>query len=339
MAEPAAAGSRESATNAARQERLLAHLEMLARPRHARWDALGLLAVRAYISDRLGALGPVEEHRFRSGIDDGTNLILRLPGRQSELAPLLVAAHYDGPLNSPGADDNATGVAALLELAEHWSREAARRPVWLVAFDQEEWGMLGSAALAADLMAAGQRLKLMVSLEMLGYTAPEQRYPIAAMGAIYGTRGDFIAVVGNTATAPLLPGLARRMGRHVPTRVLPVPNKGRSLPDAPQRPLPLLGPRLRRPVDHRHLLSAQSPLPPPQRHDRQPRSALPGGGHHSGGGGAGWLVKAAATSERAWWPNSNGSLNRSGPLTMRSGAFGHGASSCHGFAATRWKRT
>jgi Zn-dependent M28 family amino/carboxypeptidase len=231
MAEPAAAGSRESATNAARQERLLAHLEMLARPRHARWDALGLLAVRAYISDRLGALGPVEEHRFRSGIDDGTNLILRLPGRQSELAPLLVAAHYDGPLNSPGADDNATGVAALLELAEHWSREAARRPVWLVAFDQEEWGMLGSAALAADLMAAGQRLKLMVSLEMLGYTAPEQRYPIAAMGAIYGTRGDFIAVVGNTATAPLLPGLARRMGRHVPTRVLPVPNKGRSLPD------------------------------------------------------------------------------------------------------------
>ena len=231
MAEPGAASSRESATSAARRERLLAHLEVLARPRHARWDALGLLAVRAYIRDRLGGLGPVEEHRFRSGIDDGTNLILRLPGRQSGLDPLLVAAHYDGPLNSPGADDNATGVAALLELAEHWSREPPRRPVWLVAFDQEEWGMLGSASLAADLMAAGQRLKLMVSLEMLGYTAPEQRYPIAAMRAIYGTRGDFIAVIGNTATAPLLPGLARRMGRHVPTRVLPVPNKGRALPD------------------------------------------------------------------------------------------------------------
>jgi len=213
------------------QQRLLAHLEVLARPRHARWDALGLLAVRAYIRDRLGALGPVEEHRFRSGIDDGTNLILRLPGRQSGLDPLLVAAHYDGPLNSPGADDNATGVAALLELAAHWSCETPRRPVWLVAFDQEEWGMLGSAALAADLRAAGQRLKLMVSLEMLGYTAPEQRYPVAAMRALYGTQGDFIALVGNIATAPLLPGLARRMGRHVPTRVLPVPNKGRALPD------------------------------------------------------------------------------------------------------------
>jgi len=231
MAEPAAANSREFATTSARQERLLAHLEMLARPRHARWDALGLLAVRAYIRDRLGALGPVEEHRFRSGIDDGINLILRLPGRQSGLAPLLVAAHYDGPLNSPGADDNATGVAALLELAERWVRQPPRRPVWLVAFDQEEWGMLGSGALAAELRAAGQRLKLMVSLEMLGFTGPEQRYPVAAMRALYGERGDFIAVVGNTATAPLLPGLARRMGRHVPTRVLPVPNRGQGLPD------------------------------------------------------------------------------------------------------------
>jgi Zn-dependent M28 family amino/carboxypeptidase len=231
MADSAAPSDRESATISARQKRLLAHLEVLARPRHARWDALGLLAVRTYIRERLGALGPVEEHHFHSGIDDGTNLILRLPGRQNGLDPLLVAAHYDGPLNSPGADDNATGVAALLELAELWSHQPPRRPVWLVAFDQEEWGMLGSAALAADLRAAGQGLGLMVSLEMLGYTAPQQRYPIAAMRALYGERGDFIAVVGNIATAPLLPGLARRMGRHVPTRVLPVPLKGKSLPD------------------------------------------------------------------------------------------------------------
>jgi len=231
MGERAPENNQESAPSARLQERLLGHLEALARPRHARWDPLGLRAVRTYISERLGALGPVEEHRFRSGIDDGTNLILRLPGRQNGLDPLLVAAHYDGPLHSPGADDNATGVAALLELAQRWARTPPRRPVWLVAFDQEEWGMLGSAALAADLRAAGQRLRLMVSLEMLGYTAPEQRYPIAAMRSLYGVRGDFIAVVGNIATAPLLPGLARRMGRHVATRVLPVPNKGKALPD------------------------------------------------------------------------------------------------------------
>ena len=56
----------------------------------------------------------------------------------------------------------------------------------------------------------------------------------AAIHAIfhaYGDRGDFIAVIGNTGAARFLPGLARRMGEHVPIKVLPVPNKGHSLPD------------------------------------------------------------------------------------------------------------
>ena len=50
--------------------------------------------------------------------------------------PLLVGAHYDGPLHSPGADDNASGLVALLELARRWATDPPRRPVWLVAFDQ-----------------------------------------------------------------------------------------------------------------------------------------------------------------------------------------------------------
>ncbi|MFO7630821.1 MAG: M28 family peptidase, partial [Prochlorococcaceae cyanobacterium] len=83
------------------QQRLLADLQQFAVPRHARWDPLG----------------PLEEHRFGSGSDGGTNLILRLPGRESRRRPLLVGAHYDGPLQSPGADDNASGLVALLELA------------------------------------------------------------------------------------------------------------------------------------------------------------------------------------------------------------------------------
>jgi Zn-dependent M28 family amino/carboxypeptidase len=189
------------------------------------------MAVRAYLVDQLGALGPVEEHPFREGIDAGTNLILRLPGQRPELDPLLVAAHYDGPLHSIGADDNASGLAALIELARHWAAEPPRRPVWIVAFDQEEWGMVGSTALASELKASGRKLKLMVSLEMLAYTAATQRYPVPAMRAIYGERGDFIAVVGNLGAAALLPGLAHRMGKHVITKVLPVPNAGHSLPD------------------------------------------------------------------------------------------------------------
>lgn len=47
-------------------------------------------------------------------------------------------AHYDGPLHSIGADDNASGLAALIDLARHWKTQPPRRPVWIVAFDQEE---------------------------------------------------------------------------------------------------------------------------------------------------------------------------------------------------------
>jgi Zn-dependent M28 family amino/carboxypeptidase len=213
------------------QQRLFADLQQFAVPRHARWDPLGLMAVRQALRERLAELGPLEEHRFCTSGEEGVNLILRLPGRNTNLPPLLVGAHYDGPLHSPGADDNASGVAALLELARRWAATPPRRPVWLVGFDQEEWGMVGSAALAAQLKNAGQPLKLMVSLEMLAYTCAEQSYPLPAMRAVYGDRGDFIALVANAGAGLLLSGLARAMGRHVPTKVLPVPNGGRAIPD------------------------------------------------------------------------------------------------------------
>jgi hypothetical protein len=213
------------------QQRLLADLQQLVRPRHARWDELGLMSVRSFVLEELQVHGEVEQHHFGEGADAGVNLILRLPGQRPELAPVLVAAHYDGPLGSPGADDNASGVAALLELARRWAQTPPKRPVWLVAFDQEEWGMVGSAALARELKSSGQRLHLMLSLEMLGYTAEEQNYPLEAMKALYGSRGDFIALVANTGAAALLPGLSRGMGAHVKTKVLPVPFKGRQLPD------------------------------------------------------------------------------------------------------------
>jgi hypothetical protein len=72
---------------------LLQHLEAAARPRHLHWNRLGLLAVRSYVHKALAVLGPVEEHRFDEGHGEGINLILRLPGRQPELPPLLVGAH------------------------------------------------------------------------------------------------------------------------------------------------------------------------------------------------------------------------------------------------------
>lgn len=91
--------------------------------------------------------------------------------------------------------------------------------------------MLGSRALAGDLRDSGQKLRLMVSLEMLGFTSPSHNYPLPAMRRIYGDTGDFTAVVGNASAAFTLPQLARAMDRHVKTKVLPVPNGDRALPD------------------------------------------------------------------------------------------------------------
>ena len=82
--------------------RLRADLAFIARPRHARWDPFGLLAVRSMLLERLGSLGPVEEHHFQVNADAGVNLIVKLPGQRMDLDPILVAAHYDGPLGSPG---------------------------------------------------------------------------------------------------------------------------------------------------------------------------------------------------------------------------------------------
>ncbi|MFL0770669.1 MAG: M20/M25/M40 family metallo-hydrolase [Prochlorococcus sp.] len=210
---------------------ILNDLRAIAIPRHAKWDPLGLMTVRSYVLEQLSACGEVEQHGFRSGSDEGVNFMLKLPGRDPNLKPVLVGAHYDGPLHSIGADDNASGLAALLELARRWRATAPRRPAWLVAFDQEEWGMLGSAALAKQLKAERQPLKLMVSLEMLAYTSTEQSYPHPAMRRVYGDRGNFIALVANTGAALMLTQLSHAMGQHVITKALPVPRAGRDLPD------------------------------------------------------------------------------------------------------------
>ena len=83
----------------------LQDLTTIAIARHARWDPLGLMTVRSHVRESLASIGPVEEHRFISNSEDGVNFILKLPGRQPTLKPLLVGAHYDGPLHSIGADD------------------------------------------------------------------------------------------------------------------------------------------------------------------------------------------------------------------------------------------
>ncbi|MBF2074778.1 MAG: M20/M25/M40 family metallo-hydrolase [Synechococcales cyanobacterium C42_A2020_086] len=217
------------------QERLLQHLEHIVRERDPFFASAGHFYVKAYIQEQLASWGTVETHRFEFRGDSYENLILNLPGRDSARPPILIGAHYDTVPGSPGADDNATGVAMLLELAQTLTATPARHPVRLVAFDLEEFGLVGSRAYAAALRQQNQKLRLMLSLEMLGYcdsTPGSQHYP-PGLRYFYPNRGNFIGLIGNWQTLPDLIHLSRQMQRvgQVPCEWLPAGQRGQIVPD------------------------------------------------------------------------------------------------------------
>ena len=117
---------------------------------------------------------------------------------------LVIGAHYDACGQTPGADDNASGVAALLELARLLAREPPSQPVELVAYTLEEppffrTEFMGSFRHASELARQRREVRLMVSLEMIGYFRDEpesQNYPVSGLGLLYPDQGNFIAIVG-----------------------------------------------------------------------------------------------------------------------------------------------
>lgn len=161
------------------------------------------------------------------------NLVARYGPEQGAL--LVIGAHYDSDgdaqraarnggeatpaTHTPGADDNASGTAALLELARLLGRHPPARPVELVAYTLEEppyfrTEHMGSAWHARALKAAGQPVELMLSLEMVGYFSDEpgsQHYPVSGMEALYSDRGDFILVAGHLGDFALTRQVKARM--------------------------------------------------------------------------------------------------------------------------------
>jgi len=134
----------------------------------------------------------------------GRNFEVVVPAGSPHAPVLVVGAHYDSAPATPGADDNASGVAVLLELARRFkSFSGGRAELRLVAFGNEEppyfWtDQMGSVAHARALKKEGRRVLGMASLEMLGFysDAPgSQRYP-RVISWFYPDTADFVAVVG-----------------------------------------------------------------------------------------------------------------------------------------------
>jgi Zn-dependent M28 family amino/carboxypeptidase len=216
------------------KQRLHQHLTQIVRERDPYLNTGGHFLVREYIRSSLAQWGEVETHEFEFNGKTHQNLILNLQSTPaSDLPPILIGAHYDAVPGTPGADDNATGVAVLLELAAVFASTGLKYPVRLVAFDLEEYGLLGSTAYARQLKQNKQKLRLMLSLEMLGYcndAAGSQTYP-DLIKPFYSDRANFIALVGNLAAISDLFSLRRQMKQNgTPIEVLPDPSSGKLVP-------------------------------------------------------------------------------------------------------------
>jgi len=132
------------------------------------------------------------------------NIEAQCPGGSSTTGTIVVGAHYDSVVGSPGANDNASGVAALLELARLIKLNPPSSNIRLVAFANEEppffdTSSMGSSLYARRIVRSGEHISGMISLETIGcYSddAGSQSYPFG-FGLFYPAKGNFIAFVGN----------------------------------------------------------------------------------------------------------------------------------------------
>ncbi len=207
-------------------DRLQAHVRALSEgiPGRSFDQPAQLQKAADYIYEQLMALGvqPQRQPVLFDGKPLFQNIVLRLgpvAGQPGGDAPLLViGAHYDtirtngvtpggqpdANSHTPGADDNASGVAGLLELARLLTALPPQQPIELVAYTLEEppqfrTPLMGSFVHASQLAQQGVPLRLMLSLEMIGYfndTPGSQQYPVPGMTAVYPDTGNFLALIG-----------------------------------------------------------------------------------------------------------------------------------------------
>lgn len=211
------------------------HLTALARERHPRTSPDALRETAAYVSHHFSSSGlDIATHRFEAWGQTYENVIGTTSAENgNETPPLILAAHYDSVEGSPGADDNASALTVLLEVARRLQPTSLARPVRFIAFCLEEEDLLGSRAYAAHLRESGQAVHGAIVLECVGYASDQegsQRTPPGIPVAV-PTVGNFLALIGNQTAAALTAALSRAMAPAVPVVPLVVPGNGELLPD------------------------------------------------------------------------------------------------------------
>jgi len=195
-------------------DNLKRHVVMLAEQIGERnvWNAQALLGASRYIRQTLENLGyQVRVQSFESAEMTVQNLEVELPGVRLPEEVIVFGAHYDSVLGTPGANDNASGIAALLEIARLMAGKKPARSLRLVAFANEEAPFFDSDEMGSKVYAkrASQRnedIKAMVSLEMIGHYSDKQgsqRYPFP-LGFFYPDTANFVGFVGNLSSRRLV---------------------------------------------------------------------------------------------------------------------------------------
>jgi Zn-dependent M28 family amino/carboxypeptidase len=195
-------------------ERLRRHVQHLADDIGERnvFHPEALQAGADYIRSEWGAQGyEVLSQSYEAEGVSSENLEVRITGRSRPAEIILIGAHYDSVWGSPGANDNASGVAALLELSRAFRVLSPERSVRFAAFVNEEPPFfmsrrMGSSVYAKAARSRGEDIVLMISLEMLGCYSEEpgsQRYP-PLFKYFYPDQGNFIAFVSNLRSRRLL---------------------------------------------------------------------------------------------------------------------------------------
>ncbi|MDJ0616612.1 MAG: M20/M25/M40 family metallo-hydrolase [Calothrix sp. MO_192.B10] len=227
-------------------DRLFSHIQNLNFRRYTnreRWRT------RTYITKELQKIGWQPKLQ---NFDRGINIFAERTGSNKDAGAILLGAHYDTVAQSPGSDDNATGIAVILEIARLLGSQTTPRTLQLAFFDKEESGLWGSKAFVAK-EANLNNLQGVIVMDMLGYacyTPGCQKYPQGLPVTPPSDKGDFLTIVGDTEHLPLLYAFEnsqpkRPLGKPLAERLkssntktspppifaLPVPLKGLLIPD------------------------------------------------------------------------------------------------------------
>jgi Zn-dependent M28 family amino/carboxypeptidase len=166
--------------------------------------------------------------RYQVRQQEFANIIAEIEGGARRREIVVVGAHYDTHRNSPGADDNASAVAALLQLARALAGTHPARTLRFVAFTNEERPFtrtrrMGSRVYARECREHRENIVGMVGLEMLGCCLPKKGSQWLSLGGHFMPReGDFLAVVGNRASQALLDQITGILRAQEAVRIVPL---------------------------------------------------------------------------------------------------------------------